>query len=120
MKEFFDNYYMDKQDIIKDLFIYSKISSNTSIVNNINIFDNFKKLYKIINDKEYEKDEIEMKSPLMYYNNFFITKTAFWKSENIKKVVDKIDKTGNVYYYRWGDAPLHTLIATLEDKDKVS
>lgn len=120
MKEFFDNYYMDKQDIIKDLFVYSKISSNTSIVNNINIFDNFKKLYKIINNKEYEKDEIEMKGPLMYYNNFFIIKTAFWKSENIKKIVQEIDKTGNIYYYRWGDAPLHTLIATLEDKDKIS
>jgi hypothetical protein len=115
MKEFFDHYYMDKQDIIKDMFVYSKIDNN-----NKEIFDNFKKLYKIMNDKEYEKNEIDIKSPIMYYNNFFITRTAFWKSENTKKVIDEIDKTGNIYYYRWGDAPLHTIIATLADKEKVS
>ena len=115
MKEFFDHYYMDKQDLIKDMFVYSKFDNN-----NKEIFDNFKKLYKIMNDKEYEKNEVDIKSPIMYYNNFFITKTAFWNSENIKKVIDEIDKTGNIYYYRWGDAPLHTIIATIADKEKVS
>jgi len=115
MKEFFDHYYMDKQDIIKDMFVYSKIDNNSK-----EIFDNFKKLYKIMNDKEYEKNEVDIKSPIMYYNNFFVTKTAFWNSENTKKVIDEIDKTGNIYYYRWGDAPLHTIIATIADKDKVS
>ena len=115
MKEFFDHYYMDKQDLIKDMFVYSKFDNN-----NKEIFDNFKKLYKIMNDKEYEKNEVDIKSPIMYYNNFFVTKTAFWNSENIKKVIDEIDKTGNIYYYRWGDAPLHTIIATIADKEKVS
>ena len=43
MKEFFDHYYMDKQDLIKDMFVYSKFDNN-----NKEIFDNFKKLYKII------------------------------------------------------------------------
>jgi len=116
MKEFFDNYYMDKQDIIKDMFVYSKIDIN----NNKEVFDNFKKHYKIMNNKEYEKNEVDIKSPTMYYNNFFITKIAFWNLENTKKVIDEIDKTGNIYYYRWGDAPLHTIITTLADKEKVS
>ena len=116
MKEFFDNYYMDKQDIIKDMFIYNKIGYN----NNKEIFDNFKKVYKIMNDKEYVKNEIDIKSPIMYYNNFFITKTSFWNEENTKKVINEIDKTGNIFYYRWGDAPLHTIIATLANKEKVS
>jgi len=115
MKEFFDSYYMDKQDIIKDMFVNSKIDNN-----NKEIFDNFKKLYKINNNKEYEKNEIEFKAPIMYYNNFFITKIDFWKTEKVKKVINEIDKTGNVFYYRWGDAPLHTIITTLEDKEKVS
>jgi len=115
MKEFFDHYYMDKQDLIKDMFVYSKIDNNSK-----EIFDNFKKLYKIMNDKEYEKNEVDIKSPIMYYNNFFITKTAFWNTENTKKVIDEINKTGNIYYYRWGDAPLHTIIATIADKEKVS
>lgn len=116
MKEFFDNYFMDKQDIIKDMFINSKINNN----NNKEVFDNFKKHYKIINDKEYDKDEVDIKSPIMYYNNFFITKTSFWNSDKIKNIINEIDKTGNIYYYRWGDAPLHTIITSLVDKDKVS
>jgi hypothetical protein len=116
MKEFFDNIYMDKQDTIKELFVNSKVNAN----NNPNVFNKFKKLYNIINDKEYEKEEINMNGPIIYYNNFFITNMAFWNTNEVKYIVDKINKSGNIYYYRWGDAPLHTIIATLYDKDKLS
>jgi len=116
MKEFFEKEYADKKDIIKELFVNSKLNSD----NNNKIYDNFKKLYSIINNKEYEKKEIDIDSPIMYYNNFFITKTAFWGCEEVKNIIDKICKSGNIFYYRWGDAPLHTIIATLYDKNKIS
>ena len=34
---------------------------------------------------------------------------SFWNQDNVVKYLDYLDKTGNIYYYRWGDAPIHTL-----------
>ena len=48
--------------------------------------------------------------PIMYYNNFHITDLHFWRRKDVIDLVDKIDRTGNIFYYRWGDAPLQTLI----------
>lgn len=44
-----------------------------------------------------------------FYNNFHITRVGFWQNEQVKQYIDFLDKTGNIYYYRWGDAPIHTL-----------
>ena len=39
---------------------------------------------------------------------------------DIRKDIDKIDKNGSIFYCRWGDAPLQTIIATLMDNSKIS
>jgi alpha 1,2-mannosyltransferase len=44
-----------------------------------------------------------------FYNNFHITRTGFWQNKQVSQFIDYLDKTGNMYYYRWGDAPIHTL-----------
>ena len=49
----------------------------------------------------------------MYYNNFFITKTAFWQRDDVKAAIDKIDKDGSIFYYRGGDAPLQSIVVML-------
>lgn len=49
--------------------------------------------------------------PIMFYNNFSLMNVAFWDSPAVRAVIDTIDRTGNQFYYRWGDAPLLTLIA---------
>ena len=58
--------------------------------------------------------------PLMYYNNFFITNTNFWKRDDVLKIIDEIDKSGNIFYYRYGDAPLQTLIVSLLEPEKIT
>ena len=42
-----------------------------------------------------------------------MTKTDFWSREDVKKLIDDIDKDGSIFYFRWGDAPLQSLIVML-------
>ena len=57
--------------------------------------------------------------PIMYYNNFFITNTSFWKRNDVKDTINHINKSGNIFYYRYGDAPLQTIIISLFESDKI-
>jgi len=114
MKDFFEGIYPNKKDKIKELFMEHKLD-NTS-----KYFNKFKEIYSIINEKEYNETTIEMAMPLMYYNNFCITRPSLWNSKEIKNIINEIDKLGYIFYYRWGDAPLHTLIMTLYDNKKLS
>lgn len=59
---------------------------------------------------------IQLPMPIMYYNNFHITRPAFWQTPEVKATLDAIDATGNIFYYRWGDAPLQSLIVLLHSK----
>jgi len=95
-----------------------KLFVKTDITNKQTIYNKLKELYKIVNDKEYEKDIITINMPIMYYNNFFITNVNFWKRDDVLKIIDNIDKSGNIFYYRYGDAPIHTLIVSLLETDK--
>lgn len=38
-----------------------------------------------------------------YYNNFFITKIAFWKRPDVQAFVRHFDRIGGWYKYRWND-----------------
>jgi alpha 1,2-mannosyltransferase len=114
MKDFFSKHYPDKSDKIKEIFVDHKLDATSPY------FENFKKMYKIIKEKDLDKSEIEMSMPIMYYNNFFITKTSVWNDDRVKNIIDEIDKCGNIFYYRWGDAPLQTIIVTLLDHTKIS
>ena len=83
-------------------------------------FENFKKLYKGINDTEYLGDTVELSMPFMYYNNFNIISVDTWNKPEIQDIVKKIDEQGYIYYCRWGDAPLQTIILSLYDSSRIS
>jgi hypothetical protein len=55
----------------------------------------------------------EWKKEMMYYNNFEITSTKLWLSEDYKKYIDYIDQLGGIYYHRWGDAPIHSIAVAI-------
>ncbi len=66
-----------------------------------------------------EKEKLYM--PIMYYNNFFITKTSFWHQPEVQSILQKIEENGSIFYFRWGDAPLQSLIVMLHSPaDKIS
>jgi alpha 1,2-mannosyltransferase len=120
MKDFFIKYYKDnlenqaKLDKINELFMDHKLTNDNGY------FDNFKKLYKSIHNEEYVGDTVELSMPFMYYNNFNIISVDTWNKPEIQDIVKKIDEKGYIYYCRWGDAPLQTIIMSLYDSSKIT
>jgi hypothetical protein len=114
MKDLFDEMYPAKKEQISKLFTEMKIEKGNIY------YEKFMKTYQIVEGKKYDKDILISYMPTMYYNNFFVTSTAFWKRADVQEIINKIDIKGSVFYYRHGDAPLHTLIVTLIAPDSVS
>lgn len=44
-----------------------------------------------------------------FYNNFFIAKLDFFRSDNVQDFLSSVDKSGTIYRDRTGDLGLHTL-----------
>lgn len=56
----------------------------------------------------------------MIYNNFEICRVDFHTTIENTNFINEVDKTGYIYEYRWGDAPLRTLSLALHlDRDKI-
>ena len=114
MKEFFLKHYEDKAEKISELFMSHTLASYSFH------FNDFKKLYQKINNKEYEGDSVELNMPFMYYNNFNIIDVDIWNKPEIQDIVNKIDEQGYIFYCRWGDAPLQTIILSLYDSSRIT
>ncbi|RCH77894.1 hypothetical protein CU098_000316, partial [Rhizopus stolonifer] len=48
-----------------------------------------------------------------FWSNFEIGSLNLWRSPQYRDFFDYLDKTGNFFYERWGDAPVHSLAAGL-------
>jgi len=48
-----------------------------------------------------------------FWSNFEIASMDFWRGEAYTKFFEHLDKTGGFYYERWGDAPVHSIAASL-------
>jgi len=49
----------------------------------------------------------------IFYNNFELSDLDVWRSPQYQDYIDYIDRTGGIYYYRWGDASIKTIAVTL-------
>jgi hypothetical protein len=49
---------------------------------------------------------------IYYYNNFEIVNIQKYLN-NTKNIIDQIHESGNIYYYRWGDAPIRTILISM-------
>jgi hypothetical protein len=112
MKEFFQEKFPDKKDVIDKVFIKQELPMRSVQLHP------FRTLLSITHHPTPPKIEEKMAiyMPTMYYNNFFITKTSFWEREDVKKTIEEIDDNGGIFYYRWGDAPLQSTILLLHAK----
>jgi len=55
-----------------------------------------------------------------FWSNFEIADMEFWRNETYSKFFDYLDNSGGFYYERWGDAPVHSIAASLFlPKDKL-
>lgn len=48
-----------------------------------------------------------------FWSNFEIAKLDLWRGEAYLKYFDFLDKAGGFFYERWGDAPVHSIGASL-------
>ena len=110
MKDFFKKVCPTKKDHIDKLFIKQEVPTKA-----YQLFK-FRSLLSITQQPPLSvelEEKLTLEQPIMYYNNFFITKTAFWERKDVSTMIDKIDKNGSIFYFRWGDAPLQTIVAQL-------
>lgn len=108
MKEFLDAQFPDKAEFVRKMFVKREIPMRSVI------FHPFRTLLSLTKGPEFEVPEVmTVWMPIMYYNNFFITKTSFWEREDVKALVKAMDMDGSIFYYRWGDAPLQTAVVML-------
>jgi len=55
-----------------------------------------------------------------FWSNFEIADMDFWRSEAYTKYFEYLESKGGFYYERWGDAPVHSIAASLfARKDQV-
>lgn len=55
-----------------------------------------------------------------FWSNFEIASLKFWRSKAYTDYFEYLDKTGGFFYERWGDAPIHSIAASLFlSKDKI-
>jgi len=113
MKKLFNTIFPNSSKEIDKLFISSKLSQNTEVFHKIN------EIMTLNNKNQFDTD-IEIDMPIMYYNNFFITKRSFWMRDDVKDIIKKINDHGGIFYYRYGDAPLQTLIVSLLEPTLIS
>ena len=108
MKDFFEETFPDKVTQMKEMFIAQDLQMRSVKMHP------FRSVLSIVKDPLPEiKDVEKIWMPVMYYNNFFITRTAFWRTPEMLEVLDKIDKNGSIFYFRWGDSPLQSLLVML-------
>jgi hypothetical protein len=108
MMEFFKKKFPHFAEEIDKMFVAQYLPSRAVQVHP------FRTLLSITQDVMPEINEtIPLYMPVIFYNNFFITKTSFWQRPDVRELLEEIDQNGSIYYFRWGDAPIHTLIVQL-------
>lgn len=56
----------------------------------------------------------------MFYTNFEVAKFSFFRGKEYMSYFDHLDRSGGIYYKRWGDAPIHWLgVRLFMDPNKV-
>jgi len=108
MKEFFEPKFRKKgqEALIGELFMPMKIPMKAIQCHTF-------RSVLTLNNVTHVPEELPAWSPVIYYNNFFVMSMDFWRSPEVQTLVDEIDQNGSIFYYRWGDAPLHTVIVSL-------
>lgn len=70
--------------------------------------------------KEQIETEYSFEEPYwIYYNNFEIVNLKRYYSGQIKEITQKIHESGGIYHWRWGDAPIRTILVSMFLPDEV-
>lgn len=111
MKEFFVRNFPEKKEILEKMFLSQEIPMRSVTMHP------FRTVLSLTQSPLPElKDKETVWMPLVFFNNFNMTRTAFWNTPEMNEIFRKIDENGSIFYFRWGDAPLQTILATIFSK----
>lgn len=48
-----------------------------------------------------------------FWSNFEVADMEFWRGEAYQRYFDHLDRSGGFFYERWGDAPVHSIAASI-------
>jgi Glycolipid 2-alpha-mannosyltransferase len=108
MREFFEPKFKaaGRSELMSELFMPTKIPMKAIQCHTF-------RSVLTLNGVSHIPEELAAWSPIIYYNNFFVMDMNFWRRSDVQELCREIDQNGSIFYYRWGDAPLHTLIVSL-------
>ncbi|CAN6614955.1 alpha-1,2 mannosyltransferase Ktr1p [Trichomonascus vanleenenianus] len=67
-----------------------------------------------------DKDNREEYNMCHFWSNFEVADADFWRSKPYQEYFKHLDKAGGFFYERWGDAPVHSIAASLfMDRDEL-
>ena len=90
--EFFQKKFPQRRDDISKMFISQQIPSRAVQVHP------FRTLLSITQDTLPQIDEMmTIQMPVIFYNNFFITKSSFWQRADVQALIKEIDLNGSIY-----------------------
>ncbi len=97
-KEFLSAYYPHYLDVLKS-------SSSHGFDNNDNEKGN---LFRLMTD-----DDGDSYSLCHFWSNFEVADLDFWRSKQYQDYFNYLDQAGGFFYERWGDAPVHSIAASI-------
>ena len=103
----------EKKDEIDSFF-------NTITLTDTNSINKFKQLYKIISSNDYNKNDIEINQPIVCNDMFCCFKPAFWISNDMKIILNKIKKLNYIFLYKWSFSTILSLLTMINDKNTIS
>jgi hypothetical protein len=116
LRELFLEIFPDKYSQIDRLFVYQTLKVGDSAYEKL---ENLRMASGIRLPYSYRLDK-KLSLPIMFYNNFFIMKTSFWRDSRVVDVVERIDRERGIFYHRWGDSPIQSIIVNLlSDPNKI-
>ena len=55
----------------------------------------------------------DVSTPTFFFTNFFASRVDWWQRSEVKTFLDYVNRTGGVYFHRWGGVALRDSLGEL-------
>jgi hypothetical protein len=94
--------------------------NNTINITEENAINDFKKLHKLVFDKDYPLNEIELRQPHIPNDSFYLVRTSFMKGKKLEPYMNKIKELKYIHYFKWSFSLVVSSLAMMLCNDKVT
>ena len=94
--------------------------NNPIAITEENAINDFKKLHKLVFDKDYPLNEIELRQPYIPNDSFYLVRTTFMTGKKILPYMNKIKELNYIHYFKWSFSLVVSSLAMMLCNDKVT